>query len=456
MKVGTIHQIFDTFEKAFQDLQVDVPSTQLENLGVTIHKVMAGPSRNYHTPQHVFDLVDPADPLQSLAALFHDVVYYQVDRGILPEIKTTLLPYIQEKEEEIFISKQADPSDEMLALVLEVFAFEPGQKLSTSSGLNEFLSALFMVKKLIEVLPKTHLLQIAACIEATIPFRGTNDQGQSHFDVLETRLAAINQKHHLATASKEIEAAVKRAVLFSNSDVASFSQHDPGKFLDDAWKLLPETNTALRTGEIYSIREYRRALEKMKCFYDSLNPAHVFHHYKGAPPQDTFQHLSQCVHDNIHIAREYIGVKLLAIAIIEALAKLTGGDVPLALFMGELEREGQSVQGLENFLPPIEVSSAVDQSATVFRLLNSGRASESSFDIRRSPTSLFLYTKLGPDRVNLLLESATLMFEGQLEAQAFLNKIDGPIISTIAKACAAMVPTRRQTLLALADHFEQQ
>jgi hypothetical protein len=447
MKRGSIRQLIETFERAFEQLHTAISPRELESLAVTVHRVMSGPARNFHTPQHVSDLLDPDDPIQSLAAPFHDIVYYQVDRGFSPELHGIICPYIREQEEEIYIRAEVDAEDRSLALLLRVFDFEAGQKLSLAAGLNEFLSALVVIKKLEGIVEETDLLQIAACIEATIPFSGQDERGQGHFELLEERLGAASQALHLSMTDEDVENAVKRAVIFANKDVASFAEQDVGRFLGDTWQLLPEMNIALRLGGVYSIKEYRQALQKMEAFLSALNPDNIFHCYKGVPPPGEFQSLVDSAHYNVGVACEYMGVKLLTAAILESLADLTGGDAPQSLFMGEIHTEGQDERRLEDFLPA--VPDLADRSSVVLTLLEQGRASESSFDMKQAPLSLFLYKSIGPAQIRLLLDEAKAMFGGQLSARGFMDKLDCLVVRAVAGACAEMVPTRRQALLPL-------
>jgi hypothetical protein len=67
--------------------------------------------------------------------------------------------------------------------------------------------------------------------------------------------------------------------------------------------------------------------------------------------------------------------------------------------------------------------------------------------MKSSPTSFFLYKNLGPAKIKQLLNDAKDMFDGKLNAQDFLDKIDKPVVSAIAKASASMVVTRREELL---------
>lgn len=446
MEIGTIQRLVETLGQALEKLGVSVSSPLLEDLAITIDKAMSGEARSFHTPEHIFSLVDPADPIHCLAAPFHDIVYYQVDRGFAPEIGDILAPYIQEHDGELAIVAQVDPADRALALTMEVFGFAPGQKLALSSGLNEFLSALVMNEKLMGIVPERILLQTTACIEATIPFRGKNEQGQSSFDLLAERLAVINASRQLGMTPAEIHAAVKSAVAFANKDVSDFASADPATYLAGTWRLLPETNIALRSGTVYSIRDYRQALQKTERFLWALDPANVFHTYGGVPSPQEFERLNERAHANISVAREYLGVKLLTIAVLEALAEITGGNVPLSLFMGDIERDSKRTRRIEDALPPIKAHPSVDMFSAVYRLLETGRAGESSFDTKNAPLSLFIYKSLGPEGVRQRLSDAREMFEGRLHARQFLDKIDGITIAAIARAAAAMAVTRRDLL----------
>jgi hypothetical protein len=449
MRRGPLHQIITLFQGAFGQLQVRIASENLEQLAILVHKVMAAPTRSFHTPDHVFGLSEPSDPIQTLAALFHDIVYYQVDKGFPPEIRTLVGSFIDEKEGKVFFSAAIPPEDRLLRLVCDVFGYEVGQQLSPFGGLNEFLSALVAKTTLETLLPEHVLVKISVFIEATIPFRGLNDQGESYADLLEKRLKTMNSTYTLSMTAREIEEMIQRAVMFANTDVANFADPDVRNFLDNTWKLLPETNVALRLGAVYSIREYRQALQKVEGFLGSLNPDNVFHRYNSVPSENVFQQMVALTHQNLTIAREYLGIKLLAIAILEALAEMTGGDAPLALFMGEIPREGEASQRLEDFLPDVDISDTADHASSVLHLLDTGRTSASHFDLKHSPLSHFLYTTLESTHIKQGVDAAKAMFEGQIDAQKFLTSLDRSVVSTIAKASAAMVVTRQDALLRL-------
>jgi hypothetical protein len=450
MMTGIILRLIEILEQAFCNLQLNLPAAVVEDLAVTVHKAMSVEGRHYHTPEHVLSLASPADPIQSLAALFHDIVYYQVDRGFSSEVMAILRPYIDldaPGDPELPLPGQAYPDDLCYQVALDIFDFKPGQKLFSTPGFNEFLSALVMAKKLRHQVPNKVLLQVIVYIEATIPFRGKDEQGYTPFDGLEQRLRKASQDYHIPLSEEEIIATIRGAVVFANKDVENFAEKDPALFLVNTWKLLPETHFSLRAGGFYSIRDYRLALQHTDTFFSQMVPELVFHRCHGVPTDDEYWELVRCTRHNVSIARQYLGIKLLAIGILEALAESTGGDAPLSLFMGEARPEGEEVRGLGDYLPHLPVHPSVDTGSIVYNLLDSGRASPAEFtDLRNSPLSIFIYRSLGPEGVADGLELVRRMFAGNLEAGQLLQRLDSSLISAIAEGCAIMVPTRSEKL----------
>lgn len=447
MQAGTIHKLIALFDEAFRQLDASVDLKTLEELAVVVHKAMTVQARNYHNLEHVFNLVDPTHPIQTLAALFHDIVYYQVDQGFLPEISKVISPYIRSRQDGLYIAKPIGSEERQVWMAMELFAMREGNRLHPAGGLNEFLSALVMNHKLSKIVTEVDLLKMTLCVEATIPFRGVTEDGKSHFDRLEERLERIRQRWGIVLTKAEIEEAVRLAVVFANKDVDGFAEVDAGRFLENTWKLLPELNVALRSREVYSVREYRQAIQNMEAFLSTLNPANVFHSFRGVPAEPVHAQMVQCARQNIETARHYLRIKLLAQAILEALAEASGGDAPLSLFMGDLPREGEQVQRLEQLLPEVEVPGWLDPASTIYTLLASGRESSASFDLRTAPLTLFLYKRLRPEEQERSLERAREMFAGRLSAQDFLASLDRGVVSAIAKASAAMALTRGKLLL---------
>lgn len=451
MRVGTIHKLIIIFYEAFEELGLCISSNTLEDLAIVIIKSMSTQGRHYHNLEHVFSFIEQGKPLQTLAALFHDIVYCQVDHGFSSRIRTIISPFTDERDGAIYIIPPTPPSDQLLGLTLDVFGFKPGEKLPPNEGLNEFLSALVANKLLEGILSPKDLLIITLCIEATIPFRGKNAQGESQTDLLERQLPAICNRWGIHFSDLEIEDSLKSAVRFANKDLQSFAEKDERKFLAGTWKLLSETNLALQSQDICSVKEYRRALQKMEAFLSELNPSDVFLHYRDEPSEAEYQQMSANAHRNISIGRQYLQIKLLTQAIIEALAVMTGGDAPLALFMGEIPLNSRPVEErsrrLEDLLPEVIHAPWVYRSGTMYKLLASERLGDSNFDIKTAPLSLFLYKSISPEQRVQYQALAKEMFAGQIDAQTFLEALDPSLVSSIAKASAAMALTRRAQLL---------
>ena len=135
MATGTVHRTIRLLQDALKQLKVSIPLRDLERIGVMVNRAMSAQERSFHTPEHIFDLVEPGNPHMTLAALFHDIVYYQVDQGFTPEIEKIISPYIVIADGSITISKKIDPSSRGFFGCSAVFGFSPGQELSAFGGL---------------------------------------------------------------------------------------------------------------------------------------------------------------------------------------------------------------------------------------------------------------------------------------------------------------------------------
>ena len=183
-----IHQLINHFQEAFVKLHIDVPPKICEDYAVFVHSCMNNGRRKFHTTNHVLDVCEQMKPLQVLAGLFHDVVYYQVDGGFPPEAEDLIRLIIDENNDSVSLKKELpveQPISEYLSICLNIFDFRPGQPLGIHGGLNEFLSAWMAVNFLGEFLKAKDLLTITACIEATVPFRPKDENGLNCLDHLE-------------------------------------------------------------------------------------------------------------------------------------------------------------------------------------------------------------------------------------------------------------------------------
>lgn len=452
MQAGPFQKLITIFAQAFQKLGIQVSLEKLEELAVTIHRGMTAQARHFHTLEHVFTFVDSNDPIRTLAALYHDIVYYNVDMGFAAHIWELLHPYIRQDGEYFHLAEKLEPDDHLVRLALEVFDMQPGQRIrDTANGLNEFLSALVLIKQVGGIAQDKDVLRMTLCIEATIAFRKPGVNNETHFEAMERRLQDIVRRYDLDLSEQDIVETLQMAVTFANKDIENFAEENPGIFLANTWNLLPETNAALRLPDFYSIGAYRQALQKMANFFISLDPMIVFSQYRGVPSNEEYAQMVRYARANISVAREYLRIKIVSIVILEALAIATGGDAPTSLFLGDLPREGISIKRLEYFLPELENADWVDQSSVLYRLFEEGRANATSFDMKNSPLSLFVYKCLSPAQIEQTLDLAQEMYEGRITADEFLRRAEKRLVAPIAHASALMVFTRRHALTKYAN-----
>jgi hypothetical protein len=455
------HRCFSKILWAVEKLQGRVNYPQFEAIADVIIQTMTGPWRFFHTPEHIFEVGGEEDPIEVLAALFHDLVYVQVDTGMNINICRYLAPYVYDRGGQLWLA-DTPPTDQLLELVIAIFGFEKRQPLLPFHGQNEFLSALVCLRSLADILSLSQLAEICACIEATIPFRGKTASGdatgyiieQTPSDLLELRLVGVNSRFGFGWHRQKITAIVQRAVRVANRDVGNFASPSSARFLDNTWNLLPETNHDLTYVNSYTVQDYRRSLEKMEGFMNFLNPELVFRQYAEEPPTPTYQQMLQATEHNLQVARLYLGAKLVAIAIIEALSQSIGREVPLSTMMGELPQEAHNREpvALEQFLPSLptpKIDSPLEQE--VLELLEKGRTAHSSYDVKHSPVATFLVKSLGFARVRSLLPVAKKLFRGHLSYQEFLHHIEPAVVNQIITATLQLFDQRRNLLSSLLE-----
>lgn len=451
--MSAIHQIIHLLNDAFDDLGVSIAPATLEDVSITLYKSMSLHTRNFHTLDHIFEMAEVENPRHVVAAFFHDLVYYQVDGDFLPEVWSLIGRYIDVEPEtgRVHIVDDIPSAERVVQPTLDIFGFQPGQQLSPFAGQNEFLSALTMNIRLAELLSLRDLLEMTACIEGTVAFRGEDAAGLDCFDHLKRRLRLVSDRYDLQLGEEELTTIVQSAVQFANKDVENFTAADPAYFLDNTWKLLPELNPALQTADLYSIKEFRLALQRMSNFFGALRPELVFHQHQGVPSDERYQQMITLAGQNIEIARDYLGVKILPLVILEVLAEVTGGDAPIALFMGDVPEGDELTIRLEDYLQAAEVANGQVESSTLFLLLSKGRASEVGFDIRNSPTAAFLYKNLSQEDLSALQGQVGRYMANEMTPQEFLQQAPQAALAAIIRACSNTAVTRRSQLLHLLE-----
>jgi hypothetical protein len=443
MGQGMIQKLIGVLMNISESLGSKCACAETEKIAVIVHRIMSFQARQFHTLEHVFGFLDGADAITALAAIFHDLIYRQVDGGLPPETAALLAPYMVEKSGKTRLADDIAGKDRPFELCRRIFGFENGRELDPLDGLNEFLSALTLAKLTEGHFPEKAVIGSIVCIEASIPFRGPDAQGRSVGEALEARLTEARTEKFLELSEEEIRTMVHRAIAFANVDVKDFALDDPGVFLSNTWKLLPESNVPLRNRSGFSIHEYRVALGNMLNFFLSLNPAQIYHSYQGTPDDAEMSRLESKARLNLLCSETYLKAKLLAVGLLEAIAEVTGGDAPLALFMGDLSHDGTDHESLMQHLEIREDTAWLDGGNAVYRLLKDGRLDESSFDLRNSPLALYLYTRIKPAAWGKLTKDAEAYFSHGITAEAFIDCFESSILKEVLAACAYMVPTRQ-------------
>ncbi len=451
MAIATINRLIVLFDEAFRGVSAPVGMAESERLAILVHHSMDSKKRAYHTALHVFAMCEGMQPLQVLAALFHDLVYVQLDGGFALPVAGLLQDVTQVQGDTRVL--QAFPADDpALTLCAGIFNFTPGQVLPLYGGMNEFLSAVVATRLLQPHLSAADLLAVVTCIETTVPFRAPDADGKTATDALAERVHAqylrLFPGCDPVNAQAFVQRAVSDAVTLGNRDVGGFAHPNPGLFLSSTWLLIDESNAPLASPGVYSLQEYRSALVRMNSFLGGLNPAHIFLHYDAQPAADEISRLCASARCNITFACDFLDAKITSVAIIEALALSTGTDCPVSMFLGDIRSAYGRPDRVEDFLPAAPRSTrAVNKE--LLNVLEKGRVLESSNDLTASPLTAFIYRTMGHAGTQAALRQARQMFDGALSPQAFLQTLDRDMVRAILRACARIALSRSEALHAL-------
>ncbi|HEY3452519.1 MAG TPA: hypothetical protein VGK67_39610 [Myxococcales bacterium] len=441
MREGNLVRLGRLLSVSLRNLGATPRPEALEKLAVLVHEAMSGRGRSFHSVHHVFDLAEGPNAYVALAAAFHDTVYLQVDGGLSERVEEVLEGSFERRGGEVRLLLADPHEDRPRAMVMALFEMPVGVAVAPTAGLNEMLSALLAVRALEGLLPDKALLRIAAAIEATVPFKGP-----THAERLREKLVQVALEFGVAMSDEELDANVRDAVELANKDVANFAEPDVARFLDNTWALLPETNWSLRLKAVYGARDYRTAMQRMEGFLSHLDAGKIFLHFRGRPTPEAYEALREAAARNLATAARYLGTKLVAACLLDALAQRTGGDAPMAMLMGDLPGEGDGTVRMERFLPDLQPPGQGDDE--IWRLLSEGRASGTGFDLKNAPLAAYLYTSMWP--LDAAVSASRLYCGGQTDAARFLESLEPHVVAAVALACAQVAFFRKERLEALA------
>jgi len=449
MKIANINRFIQLMVSALEGLEAQVSMAQAEQLAMVVHSSMESPRRRYHCSAHALYMCEGMAPRQVLAALFHDVVYYQLDNGFPPRVTNLLQPLVGLQGADLVLRKSI-AEDPAMQLCLEIFGFQAGQVLPLFKGLNEFLSAVVAVRLLEPFLKPADLIAVVACIEATVPFRPPEADGRDSAMLLAGRVRVQGQQR-LGLAGEELGAFVasvmREAVGVGNRDVSGFAEQHPGKFLSGTWLLIEESNAPLAAVGVYTLQDYRQALSRMHDFLQRLQAERVFQHYAGIPSVDEYQQLVHAADTNLRFAVSFLQLKIVSIAIVEALAMETGGNCPVSMFLGDIRSTGEQPERVENYLPTGPDTPDLDPQ--LLQVLEVGRPGDISNDLAVSPLTAFIYRSLGHEGSATAFANSLRMAQGAMPPLAFLQTLTPRMLHIIMDACMRITISRRARLLQL-------
>lgn len=459
-----LQRLVKTFRESVEELGGTPSEQQLESWACLVHESMSGYGRNYHCVEHVFEISIDACALQTIAALFHDCIYVNVDGGLSPKQLRILKGVINENDTKRYdsdffaLAEFNFETDRNLAMVASIFGLRSGQVLGPYSGENEFLSAVLAVRSMAGVLAPKYLFQIAACIENTIPFRKPNKEtGKTAADDLFERLTITNQTLGIGMSKSDLVESVELAVDLGNRDVGNFATTDRAWFLDNTWKLLPESNMPLRQRSIYAVSDFQSALQKTECFFVHLDPTSIFQTFGSVPGEPEWRSMTRRATRNLELGRTYVRAKLVAVAVLASLAELTGGDCPLAMLCGDYPSSDRKTDRLEDYLPDPYTAPCGRISSTswsicrqnldeeVFELLAEGRKSSSKFDMRHSPLAAFLYCRLGNRGLDRCMAHVVHPMDKH-HSRKLLQCVPKDAVEVVSGACSHIASTRADLL----------
>jgi len=441
-----MNRLVKEMQTCLDDLDASAEYPLLEKWACIVYESMSSPSRTFHSVQHVFDISIEANSIQKLAAYFHDVVYYSIDGGLSEDQDTYIGDIICEKDGVVSIAK-GKSFDNNILMTMDIFGFEAGKVLDPFKGMNEFLSAALAVRCYQEALDPVYLAHIAACIEATIPFRKPDTDGKTPIECLYERMVKVNDTYNLELVDIEIVKSAQMAADLGNRDLGNFATPERAVFLSNTWNLLPESNISLRNTTVFRISNFAKALQKMTGFFENLVPEDLFQSFRDDEYEAIMAKKTEAARQNIHVALNYMNCKRLSIAVVAAIAELTGGDAPLALFLGDLPERHHVSTSIEDLIYCCdrEPNPGVELDRRVFELLNDGRESESNFDIKNSPLAAYIYSLIGTYGIDRCNKFAVHPMDKE-KAVGVLTALPRECVATIVAACAEIAITRRDAL----------
>lgn len=401
MLVGSIHGL---------QPEASVDAEDAAAISKLVYDSMTTGGRVYHAMQHVFDISKTMeDPILVLSALFHDVIYYSIDKGFSAEQEKIMADVIKSDADKLFLANDFS-GDELMDKVVKLYNFTPGEELP-KVGTNEFISGVIGVKVLSKWLSMPQLMEIAACIEATIPFRPVLD-GKTPMDRLYDRLKSVCPDQ----SEEWFVATIQKAAITANFDLCSFDSDDRNFFLDSSWKLIPEARPTLLHEDCPLIEWMNelKALEGRTMFLKGA-VSKIFQAFRNSPSDEEMAEKQRKTHENLDVMWEYGKVRQLQAMVLVAIVEAMGEDPASFSLRSCLTMEAPGpVTDPSDSLTPTEKE--------VRNWLVRGRRACFGWDPAISPLGGYLFDTLGTTGVAEAIEIGKNQAPGSHELLKFLPK----------------------------------
>jgi hypothetical protein len=418
-----------------------------EELSCFLNRSYSTRNRAFHTIHHAQDVarVTSESPTAQLAALFHDVVYFQVDWARRPELRNLFSPFEITLDKKLIIP---NTNDTWAAALLDVFGYNEGDELHSLRGLNELLSAWVAIQKLRGKISTLKLLKVVACIQATIPVWSYSNFKDAPFRLKHNIQVAAN-RIRIKIPTGFLDEALAEATEVANQDVMSFAAASPRTFLYNSWSLIAESNPALQ-GPHFTISQYKEAIAKMTNFITNLNPELIFRQFNNRPDTSEMNRLRDMATTNLRVGAHYLQLRLTEVCIVDAIAQMSGGDGPLEMFVGpRIHRRGDQAHNIEAFLKGA-VPKLKRNHDEVKSLLAKESAFRSSFDSKGAPIASYLFHRLTDTESEIIFNLTHQYLRGEISSETYLIGFRPELIREITLAVANVASTRKSEIEKLA------
>jgi len=411
-------------------------------LAALIFESMYTPGRTYHSMEHVFNLKENCEfehnPILVLSLLFHDIIYYSVDKVFLDnQLKYLkgILTFEDAGSDDIGkvvqplaldSVAQDDPIDDM---AVRLFGHEAGKQLP-NLGTNEFLSAMVSMRVLSKWLSLPQLTQLAACIEGTIPFRPPNkDDGKTAMDRLYDRLVTV--------APNESEQwwadTIHLTAYMANCDLSSFDSSNFDFFLDSNWSLVGEFRPPILK-EDCPLQEYHAEFLSMvgrNGFLLSCVP-NIFQSFRGVPSEAEITSKQEMTRANLDLVGDYAQVRRLQLMVLKAFVTIVGEDPE--------KTPGRPFLHIE--LPETKAF-AEDYDERVRKILVEGRRVSYKWDPARCSLGTYLYDMMGKGGVDAAVDVGK---NKESDSYDLLNHLPKDVLEAVAASLTSVLPKHSDVL----------